>query len=443
VITGKSGNNLVLNSDFHHNEDPLTTFKYNNADGLEICYIPEGLTNTIKGCRFWWNTDDGIDLWLNEGTVIVDSCWAWNNGYLPDTFTSAGNGNGFKLGKTETNHGTKVLRKIRNCISYNNRARGFDQNEALCSMELYNNTAFLNGTNSYVFNYNEIYSNVKNCISYQNALGPAFSSTSSVENCIFTDKNPSLNVGTVSDNDFLSLDASQLIRTRSIEGNLPAIDFLKPAPGSNLIDKGIEAGLPYWGIAPDIGAFETREGEYHFNQLPLVCITSPTKGLLYKSPADVNIEIEASDPDGFIVMVELYNGKTKVGECSNVPYSFVLKELPAGSYSLKAVATDNMKASSTSSSLDLTVTSCNEASEYFNLYPNPNDGRFSIDFTTLLEADIFTVTVVDLIGKTVYSEELSKDESTRQFDLSHLKNGIYFLMISANQILLTQKFIKG
>ena len=25
VITGKSGNNLVLNSDFHHNQDPLTT----------------------------------------------------------------------------------------------------------------------------------------------------------------------------------------------------------------------------------------------------------------------------------------------------------------------------------------------------------------------------------------------------------------------------------
>ena len=102
-----------------------------------------------------------------------------------------------------------------------------------------------------------------------------------------------------------------------------------------------------------------------------------------------------------------------------------------------------MKASSTSSSLDLVVTSYNEAREYFNLYPNPNDGRFSIAFTTLLEADIFTVSVVDLIGKTVYREELSKDESTRQFDLSHLKNGIYILMISANQILLTQKFIKG
>jgi len=253
VITGKSGNNLVLNSDFHHNEDPLTTLMYNNADGLEICYIPEGLTNTVRGCRFWWNTDDGIDLWLNEGAVTIDSCWAWNNGYLPDTFTSAGNGNGFKLGRTDTDHGTKVLRKIRNCVSYNNKARGFDENEARCSMELYNNTAFLNGTNSYVFNSNDIYCDVKNCISYENALGPAFSSGSSVKNCVFVDKNATFNVGTLSNSDFLSLDASQLTRPRSINGSLPVIDFLKPSPGSRLIDKGLEAGLPFFGVAPDIG----------------------------------------------------------------------------------------------------------------------------------------------------------------------------------------------
>ena len=34
VITGNSGDNLVLNSDFHHNQDPMTTPKYEHADGL-------------------------------------------------------------------------------------------------------------------------------------------------------------------------------------------------------------------------------------------------------------------------------------------------------------------------------------------------------------------------------------------------------------------------
>jgi len=178
------------------------------------------------------------------------------------------------------------------------------------------------------------------------------------------------------------------------------------------------------------------------NKLPLVSISSPTKGMSFTAPATVTIDVLASDQDGSITKVELFNGATKLFEKTAAPYSFTLKDLEAGYYELKAVATDNMKASSTSSTLSLTVTKFHEAREYFNLYPNPNDGRFSIDFTTLLDADNFTVTVVDLIGKTLYREEFSKDENTLQFDLSHLNGGIYVIMISADQILLTQKFIK-
>ena len=154
--------------------------------GLEICEIPAGLTNKVKGCRFWWNSDDGLDLWKNDGIVEIDNCWSWNNGFVPDTNTPAGNGNGFKLGITTIDYGTKVLRVLRNCVTFNNRSRGFDQNNALCSMELYNNTAYLNGTNGYVLNYQEIFCKVKNCISYKNAIMPAISkSSSSREECFF------------------------------------------------------------------------------------------------------------------------------------------------------------------------------------------------------------------------------------------------------------------
>jgi hypothetical protein len=197
-------------------------------------------------------------------------------------------------------------------------------------------------------------------------------------------------------------------------------------------------------VAPDIGAFETSTGEYHLNQLPVVSISSPVKGISFTSPATVTIDIEANDPDGSITKVELFNGSIKLGERTAAPYSFTLKDLPEGSYSLKAVATDNLKATTTSSSFDLEVKPIyNENREYFNLYPNPNDGRFSINFANTLEAENYMVTIVDLIGKTVYQQELSNDETIKQFDLSHLKRGTYVLMISTNQILLTQKFIKG
>jgi uncharacterized protein (DUF2141 family) len=317
---------------------------------------------------------------------------------------------------------------------------------------------------------------------------------------------------------------------------------MHPAPGSDLVDAGINVGLPFCGQAPDIGAFETipsvpvvvnqppvvsisspakstsytspatitidalasdpdgviikveffqgnvKLGEkittpYSFtwkevpagtysltavttdngnlktvsaavtvtvnnsvtvaNQMPVVSISSPTKGSSFNSPATVTIDVYASDPDGSITKVELFNGAAKLGERTAAPYSFTLKELQAGSYILEAVATDNLKASSTSSTLDLTVTAYNEAREYFNLYPNPNNGQFTVDFTTLMETDKFSVAIVDMIGKTVYREEFLNDESSRQFDLSHLNNGTYIVIVSANQIILTQKFIKG
>ena len=443
VITGNSDKNLVLNCDFHHNQDPLTPNKYDNADGLEICYIPSGVTNLVKGCRFWWNTDDGLDLWENDGFVSIDSCWSWNNGYIPDTFTPAGDGNGFKFGKTVTDHNNAILRTIRNCISFNNKGLGFDQNEALCGMELFNNTSYRNKINGFKFVYHEIICKVKNCISYENVMASVFTKASTLENNTFLFNGDNNTEHLISDDDFISRDETQLLMLREANGNLPSIDFMHLSSESDLIDKGVDVGLPYQGEAPDIGAFEAVVGDFHLNKLPVVTISFPTKGISFESPASITVNVEAYDPDGSISKVELYNGSKKLAEITVAPYSFTLKDLPAGSYDLKAVATDNLNASAASAALEVSVVAINENSEYFNLYPNPNNGHFTVDFTTLAEADIFTVTIVDLIGKTVYSEELSKDESTRQFDLSHLENGIYVLMISAKQILLTQKFIKG
>jgi len=179
------------------------------------------------------------------------------------------------------------------------------------------------------------------------------------------------------------------------------------------------------------------------NLPPVVIISSPSKGDKYNSPANITVDVEASDPDGTVTKVELFNGTIKMGELTTAPYSFTLKNLPEGAYALKAVATDNLKAVTTSNILDLHVTTYNENREFFNLYPNPNDGRFSINFTSSFVSERYTVTVFNIIGKTVYKEEIPKDDVSRQFDLSHLNPGIYVVMISDDKIITTQKFIKG
>jgi hypothetical protein len=44
--------------------------------------------------------------------------------------------------------------------------------------------------------------------------------------------------------------------SRQSDGNVPALTALHLAPGSTLIDKGTDVGLPFQGPAPDLGAFE-------------------------------------------------------------------------------------------------------------------------------------------------------------------------------------------
>lgn len=214
-------------------------------------------------------------------------------------------------------------------------------------------------------------------------------------------------------------------------------------PGSPAINSGVNVGLQYYGVAPDIGAFETPEGELHLNQLPLVNIASPVKGNSYIAPATLTIEIEASDPDGTISKVELFNGSVKLGESTAPPYSFTIKDLNEGSYSFHAVATDNLKSTAISSVLELKVNKYTDNRESFNLFPNPNDGRFSINFKTSVEADNYTITITNIAGNIVYRGFISKDEETMQFDLTDIMPGTYILMISGRDILLTQKFIKG
>ena len=39
-------------------------------------------------------------------------------------------------------------------------------------------------------------------------------------------------------------------------GELPVVPFMKLKVGNDAIDRGVDAGLPFKGKAPDLGAFE-------------------------------------------------------------------------------------------------------------------------------------------------------------------------------------------
>ncbi|MDQ3649585.1 MAG: Ig-like domain-containing protein [Acidobacteriota bacterium] len=90
---------------------------------------------------------------------------------------------------------------------------------------------------------------------------------------------------------------------------------------------------------------------------PTVSITSPANNATFTAPATITISATASDSDGTISKVEFFHGSTLIGTDTLLPYEFVWNNVAAGSYALKAVATDNASAVATSTTVNITVSS--------------------------------------------------------------------------------------
>jgi hypothetical protein len=81
ITGGSSGStfpsyNLILNCDSYLNYDPPIG---GNADGFSAKWNL-GAGNEFRGCRAWWNSDDGWDLWMGTSAVVIDQSWAFYNG---------------------------------------------------------------------------------------------------------------------------------------------------------------------------------------------------------------------------------------------------------------------------------------------------------------------------------------------------------------------------
>lgn len=253
------GNNLVLNSDSHHNYDPDRGGE--NADGFGSHSNDDG--NIFSGTRAWHNSDDGYDFINSPGVAIVENSWAWHNGYIPDTNTAAGNGAGIKAGGfllNPDNFPSNVpVHEVHNSVAFDNRVQGFYANHHPGAIKWLNNTAFDNPRGFDLLNNVDVANwpaehFLRNNISFGNNNNLANANQSLID-----DEFNTWNAGfSVSSADFQSLSPAGVDGPRQADGSLPDIDFLQLAAGSNLIDAGVEVGLTFSGEAPDLGAFESN-----------------------------------------------------------------------------------------------------------------------------------------------------------------------------------------
>lgn len=339
----KGTNNLVLNCDAYNNYDPVSEGgNGGNVDGFGA--HPNSTTstgNSFKGCRAWYNGDDGFDFINSLAAVTLDSCWAFYNGYKPPSYgnlLTGGDGTGFKAG----GYGMGAVlasaqtlnpfpqHVVTNSIAYYNRLRGFYANHHLGGVVFIHNTAYRNAENFNMTNrsqesitltsgtdvsgYGHI---IKNNIAYSPRTAGANITNVNTSLCTIDNNTFLSSIAAISDNDFVSMDAVALMAARKSDGSLPDINFLKVKSGSPLFAANIGTlfdGNP--SLPVSFGA-----------------VTAATKGseliVNWTSLSEQNnnrYEIEASrDGKAFSKIGEVLSKTTSGNAIKPIDYEFELK----------------------------------------------------------------------------------------------------------------------
>ncbi len=113
---------------------------------------------------------------------------------------------------------------------------------------------------------------------------------------------------------------------------------------------------------------------------PSVAISNPASGASFTAPANVPIAASASDTAGTVTKVDFYQGGTLITTLTAAPYSFTWTGVPAGSYSLTAVATNDAGETTTSTAIAITVRSA-VAQMYYIQVDHLNTPRLVADST--------------------------------------------------------------
>ena len=244
--------NTIINCDSYLNYDNAT--HGGNADGF-ACKMHPGPGNVFIGCRAWYNSDDGWDLFETDYSVVISNCWAWKS-----AATGQGNGNGFKMGGNGTGGDSKGTHYAYNCVAFSCKVNNFTQNSHKDGDVVVNCLAFSPGSSGYNYFFEGSLNSGKQNI-FENNAGIPRSGTSG--NISF-DNNPlevnnSWNLAvTVNSADFGDITEAAAGAPRQPDGSLPT-GFARLVAGSDLIEKG-STNAPYCstpcGSAPDLGAFE-------------------------------------------------------------------------------------------------------------------------------------------------------------------------------------------
>lgn len=433
-LSGGASNNQIINCDSYFNADPDN----GDADGFAP-KLDVGSGNYFYGCRAWQNSDDGWDGYLrpsNDINTTLENCWCFANGYLKNGNPSSGNGNGYKMGGSDD----RTLMHnftLKNCIAFDNRIKGFDQNNNKGSMIIYNSSAYRNGTNY------SITSPLNAGKTAEIINGLSLGAFGSLGAFVAQQTNSWQSSFNVAADDFISIDTSGVRGPRNADGSLPDINFLHLAPGSDLINGGTDVGLPFAGSAPDLGAFETGLNV----PVELTAFSASVSGELIVLNWTTATELNNY---GFEIQKKFVNEFATVGfvkgsgsSVEQHQYHFIDKNIVPGFNSYRLRQIDFNGSSSYSNEIRINF----NGPYKFNLsqnYPNPFNPVTLISFS-LAENEPVSLLIYNMLGEkaaVLIDNEMKEPGYYKlNFNAENLSSGTYFYVLRQGEKMLSKKMI--
>ncbi len=191
------------------------------------------------------------------------------------------------------------------------------------------------------------------------------------------------------------------------------------------------------------------------NKSPVVSITKPENNRSFAAPGYIHLEAAASDTDGRVTNVKFYNGSSLLRTEYEYPYTYHWENVPVGTYTITAVATDNWGAHTTSAPVTIRVKSVNTMmvsnrpvntktgiSEEMSvkLYPNPATNIVNIYTKGLQQSKPATISIISAAG--IVLKTVQTNNSTTQLDVSLMAKGVYTIKIISGDKVMFKQFVK-
>lgn len=327
-FNGKRASGECINCDSYDNIGP-TALSIGNIDGFGA----HGGKVDFRYCRAWNNSDDGFDCISSFGPVTFDHCWAFN-------MRAGGDSNGFKVGGYGRADASRIpeivpVHTVKYCIAAENNSNGFYANhQPGQAAEWTYNTAFHNRRGNY---------NMLECASREDntdipGTREVLHFNISYNGQITNDNNPPESVTdnswtveglTLSDQDFMSLDWTELSLPRQEDGSLPEISFMRPAENDKLKGMGCFAEELFlkWEVSvrQNEYIFDIKALNYDQNSLFVAALYQEDRlvgvgSQKYSGTADLRISTQCEVPadmaklliwDGLDSIVPLYEAESR------------------------------------------------------------------------------------------------------------------------------------